>query len=425
MTWTPAFRFYAVARLTTWAGSAMTAVALPVLLYQRTGSAALAGALAALEALPYLLLGLPAGALADRWDHRRTLVVTMAASGVVVAGVPAAAAAGLLSTPQIVLTAVATSALFVFFDAAAFGALPRIVGLQGLAAATGSLMAVGNVILLGAPALAGVILATTGAPAVLAVDAATYAVAACCLAAVHLHPLPERPDEKPASGRRWRRTVDDVLVGVRHLAAPGVVRTLTLVGAAASTTAGAVASLLVVVAATQLHLDVDDARVGLLFTASAAGSLVVGLLLAQIHRRVRVGRLTLAGLVISAGATALLALTTHWPAALAAVALWQVGTTAVILNGIVVRQAITPAHLQGRVNTTARMIAYAGTPAGAALAGVAAQAWGTRTALLLATLGAIAPLVVGLSGGLRRVPRIADLIAASRPLGAGTTQPDA
>ncbi len=64
---------YLSARIAAWIGNVMSLVALPVLIYQLTGSAALTGLLAAAGALPYLLLGLPAGALADRWDSRRTM----------------------------------------------------------------------------------------------------------------------------------------------------------------------------------------------------------------------------------------------------------------------------------------------------------------------------------------------------------------
>ncbi|MEU2832153.1 hypothetical protein ABZ667_26335 [Streptomyces lavendulae] len=67
------FGLFATARAVSWSGSSITAVALPVLLYARTESASLSGLLTALEALPYRVLGLPAGALADRWDHRRTM----------------------------------------------------------------------------------------------------------------------------------------------------------------------------------------------------------------------------------------------------------------------------------------------------------------------------------------------------------------
>jgi MFS family permease len=70
----PEFRRFWLARVVSLAGSSFTYVALPVLIYQRTGSPLLTGVVAAFEAIPYLLLGLLAGALADRWDRRRVMV---------------------------------------------------------------------------------------------------------------------------------------------------------------------------------------------------------------------------------------------------------------------------------------------------------------------------------------------------------------
>lgn len=93
------FQLFLLARAVSWAGSAITLVALPVLIYQRTGSAALTGLLTTLEAVPYLLLGLPIGALVDRWDQRRTLVASSEVSAVVMASIPAASLLGCLTPP--------------------------------------------------------------------------------------------------------------------------------------------------------------------------------------------------------------------------------------------------------------------------------------------------------------------------------------
>ncbi|WP_226352362.1 MFS transporter [Pseudonocardia sp. ICBG601] len=59
-------RRYLTARVVAVAGSLVAAVALPVLVYRLTGSPAWTAAIATAEALPYLLFGLFAGALADR-----------------------------------------------------------------------------------------------------------------------------------------------------------------------------------------------------------------------------------------------------------------------------------------------------------------------------------------------------------------------
>ncbi|MGZ6260252.1 MAG: MFS transporter, partial [Candidatus Limnocylindrales bacterium] len=55
-------------------GDAVTFTALPLLVFALTGSGVAMGVVAALETLPDLIVGLPAGALADRWDRRRMML---------------------------------------------------------------------------------------------------------------------------------------------------------------------------------------------------------------------------------------------------------------------------------------------------------------------------------------------------------------
>src|SRR5437899_10060882 len=97
----PQFRRFWTARMVSLAGSSFTYVALPVLIYRRTGSPLLTGLVAAFEAIPYLLLGLVAGALADRWDRRRVMVAADLTSAVALGSLPVAAAFGVLTVPHI------------------------------------------------------------------------------------------------------------------------------------------------------------------------------------------------------------------------------------------------------------------------------------------------------------------------------------
>lgn len=57
-------------------GTQVSQLAFPLLMLAITGSPAQAGLLGALRALPFTILGLPAGALVDRWDRRRTMVLS-------------------------------------------------------------------------------------------------------------------------------------------------------------------------------------------------------------------------------------------------------------------------------------------------------------------------------------------------------------
>jgi hypothetical protein len=404
---TPAFRLYLLSRAAAWIGASMTLVALPVLLYQRTGNAALTGLLAALEAVPYLLLGLPVGALADRWDRRRTMVVTGVLGATVLATVPLAVAVDLLTTPHVFAVGLAVATLFVFTDAAGFGALPEIVGRDRVAEATGALVTVSTVIGLLGPAAAGVLTAGLGAAVVLALDAAAALLAAVLLHRARWTPAPPPPSQP---GSLLVRTARDAAEGVRYIWRHPVVRSLTLLGVGNSISGGAVTGLLVVVGVRQLGLSDDDGRLGLLYAATAAGAVLIGLGTARIQQRLPTGTITLLALAVAWLGTVAWAFTTTLAVGLVVLAVWQAASTLAIVNGIVVRQAVTPARLQGRVNTTARMIAWGGAPLGAGVGGLIAEAVDTRAALLVASTGVAVSLAVGLATGLRRVGTLQSLV---------------
>lgn len=99
-------------------------------------------------------------------------------------------------------------------------------------------------------------------------------------------------------------------------------------------------------------------------------------------------RLTLAALTV-------LTLVSALPAALALLLVWQGTYMLVIVNGITCASRSSPYHRQGRVNVTARMIAWGGTPFGAALGGLVAQLAGIRVAYLVMAAGVAASTAIG------------------------------
>lgn len=100
-----------MARSISWIGNSITMVALPLLVFQLTGSPALTGLTAAIEVAPYLVFGLPAGAVADIWDRKRVMVGMGLTSGVVMATIPLAHAFDLLSVPYVFAAAIIVSSL--------------------------------------------------------------------------------------------------------------------------------------------------------------------------------------------------------------------------------------------------------------------------------------------------------------------------
>ncbi|WP_317231528.1 MFS transporter [Clavibacter capsici] len=398
-----AFDLYVVSRGVSWAGNALTAVALPVLVFTTTGDAALLGLVAMMEALPYLLLALPVGALVDGWDARRTMLVTTWLSAAATASVPVAALAGTPPPALLVGVAAAVSSLFVFFDAASFSAVPALVGRERVGAATTRMTTVYTVIGIAGPLAGAAAVSGLGAPAVLALDAASYAVAALLLVRVRWTPVP-----RPVAPTR-RRIGREVVEGLAHIRRTPLVRDLTLVGAGSSLTGGAVTGTLVVMVARGLGEPADGPALGILAAAAACGTLVASRALSPVQRRVGVGAIAIGGLALQAALTAAWAAVGSLVVAVVVLAAWQAAASTVSISGIVVRQTVTPAHLQGRVNTTARMIAWGGQPVGAGLGGLLAASLGIRAAILVAGVGVLASLVGAAASGLRRAPRLAEL----------------
>jgi MFS family permease len=108
-----AFVVFWSGRAISYAGSAVTAVALPLLVYQLTGSALRTALLSTLQLLPYLVFGLVAGALADRADRRRLMVGCDLANAAALATVPLAAAVGVLTVSHAYAVALLSATLFV------------------------------------------------------------------------------------------------------------------------------------------------------------------------------------------------------------------------------------------------------------------------------------------------------------------------
>ncbi len=122
---------------------------------------------------------------------------------------------------------------------------------------------------------------------------------------------------------------------------------------------------------------------GLLYTAGAAGALAASLLLPLLVRRVPVGRITLYALLINPLCLLGVALAPAFGPARALYARWSAARTLIIINGITLRRQVVPDHLQSRVNATARMIAWGGTPFGAMLGGLLAEGLPIRLTLIV------------------------------------------
>jgi MFS family permease len=381
-----AFVLFWTARMVSITGSTITTVVLPILVFQLTGSALQTSLLATIEVLPYFVFGLFAGALADRVDRRRLMVGANLVQAALASSIPLTAALGTLSLAQIYAVALLSMTAFVWFDAANFGALPTLVGREQVVAANSAIWSATTVIGIIVPALGGVLAAFLGAANAIAFDVVSFLISAALLALIPrtfnaIHTTDH------ANGSTLTHVLGDIRDGLAFLWQHRLIRMLTLVGFGNSFSSGAVVGLLVVYAVQALGLAETDGRVGLLYTSTAVGGLVASLLLPIFTRRMAVGRITLIGLFAHLTTLIALALAPTFWAGLVLIGIWELCNTLIIINGIALRQQVTPDHLQGRVNTTARMIAWGGQPFGAAIGGALAEVLNVRAALLIVAVG--------------------------------------
>ncbi|MBK3568482.1 MFS transporter [Streptomyces sp. MBT62] len=394
----PGFRNFWLSRAVSGLGSAVTTVALPVLVFQQSGSPFLVSLVAAAGTLPYLVFGLIAGAVADRVDRRTLMIVTDCLSALCLGSVPLAQALGALTVGHVVAVAFLSSTLSLFFDAGGYGFVPALVGKDRLPDANSALYGAETVVRIIGNGVAGVLIALLHPVGTLTLDALSFAGSALFLRAVANSPARTASSSGPRPG--FRESVGE---GLRFLAGHPTLRVMTVVGTLQSFSGGAIVGQLVVFADRALGIHGTDGRIGLLYMAWSAGGIGGSLLLPRLRRRYDAFPLLL--LVLPAGALLGLVVvcSTDRRIALVALAAWGTAYLVVLVNTMTYSQEVTPAELQGRVNTTRRMLSSGlGVPLGALVASAVTVSAGIRagmaTAVVSITLAAIVVWVVRLRG---------------------------
>jgi MFS family permease len=186
-------------------GTRMSMLALPWFVLVTTGSATKTGLVAFAEMAPYVLVQGLGGPLVDRYGTRRVAIVTDVIAAVTFGLVPLVYAAGHLSLGVVAILVAVAGAVRGAGDSARHVLLPGVAEPAGtpLERASGLYDGVGRAAgMIGAP-LAGVLIAATSAPVVIAIDAATFVISAV-LVTVYVprsaQPGPKSADEEPPGG---------------------------------------------------------------------------------------------------------------------------------------------------------------------------------------------------------------------------------
>jgi MFS family permease len=339
-------------------GSQVSQIAFPLLILAITHSPALAGIAGALRTVPYVVFSLPVGALIDRWDRKRVMILCDAGRALALGSIPVALALGRLTLVQLFAVSLVEGTLFVFFNIAEVACLPRVVPREQLPEATAQNQAIFAASSLVGPSLAGVLYQARRMLPFVA-DAVSYAASVLSLALIRTDFQAERTESR----KRLRAEIGE---GLAWLWSHPLIRYIAfLTGGLNFVTAGFTLILIVILQGQ----GASPAVIGFVFAVQGIGSIAGAIVAVQLQRRMRFGPAILSSLWIWAALWPLFALAPSplWMAVL--VGLFAITGPLYDVVQFSYRMALIPDELQGRVNSVFRLLAFGFQPLGFALTG--------------------------------------------------------
>ncbi|MBV9522581.1 MAG: MFS transporter [Alphaproteobacteria bacterium] len=353
------------------------------------------GLLQTAQTLPFLLLAIPAGLLADRASRRHLMALAEALRAASLLAILLLSLAGLLTLPLLALLGFIGASGTVAYSVAAPSLVPAMVEAGGLGAANRRLELARSVAFAGGPALGGALVGWIGAAPAFGIAAAFSGYAVVLLFGL---PEPPRPALAPRNIGR------DLKEGAGFLFAHPLLRPVLLTAVVFNTSFLVMQAIYVAYAVEKLAL--SPTSIGATLAAYGVGMVAGALLASRLAKCVTFGAMIAIG-PIAGCCSALVMLLTIWvpSVALAGLSFFLIGAGPVLwtISTTTLRQAVTPGPLLGRVSAVLLMATWGTRPLGAAIGAFVGARYGAESCLGIAACGFIAQAAIIL---LSPVPRL-------------------
>jgi MFS family permease len=339
------------------------------------------------RAIPGFALTIIAGAVADRSDRRRMLLLTQGVMSVNASLLAVATLAGVVNLLDVMLAAAIQSAAFAFDAPGRHSMLPRLVPPHAMSSAIGLQSAAFNGAQVLGPLLAGALYFPLGIAGLLIINAASFIV--ILLALVFMKPIP--PTTAPTHS-----VLASVGAGFHYLKDHSRAKWLLALTATALFATGSFTGLLPAVAGDQLYRGFS--WLALLLSATGVGALVGSFALMRFGHSHHIGWIYGGSMIFNGLATVFFALSIQ--PSLALLTAFATGLGATMMGGLansMLQGAITDEY-RGRVMSLFSFTFIALTPAGQVVLGAIGTPLGIHAALIAS--GAVC-FVVGLFGVIR------------------------
>jgi DHA3 family macrolide efflux protein-like MFS transporter len=366
-------------------GDALRNIALLWLVKELTGSNLAMGTVMLFSMLPYLLLGLFAGAIVDLADRKKIMVWSDVIRGGLSLSVPLLLATGHLAFWHLCAMAFLMSSVSAFFQPAMQASIPNVVGRDHLitANALGSLtFQISGIV---GPALGGAIVGLAGTQPAFIADGVSFLVSAAAILLARI------PGARPAAGQP-RPNVARVLSGVKEgfafIASRRLLLSLVVMALVVNFISAPIMVLMANHVDTAWHAGAQG--YGLLGSALSLGALVSTLVLGAVAARFKAQRLAVVGLAAMGLCTLALVPASRLEHGVAIFLALGLANPVINIPLITWLQKWTPDRVRGRVSSAVQVGAMAATPLALGLAGWASDVFGTRSIFAAAGLVTVA-----------------------------------
>ncbi len=344
------------------------------------------GVLSAVTFMPYLVVSQFVGVWLDRAPKRRLIVAADAGRGVLLLLIPVAALFGALTMPLLLGVSVLVGIGTVIADIGSASILPSVVLRGELVEGNSKLEVSSNTSRMAGEAVGGVLIQVLTAPFALLANAVAYLFSALFTQRVRVHEPVEEDDEveKPTV---WR----EIAEGLRFTFGNPVVRVLVITALLFNLFTFFIEPVFLIFISRTL--DLEPIFIGLILSSSGVGGVVGALIAGWVSRKFALGTLLVTTQWLAGLASLLIPVATLVPkpaAVVLIIAMHFFDAVMVIIYNVnqrSYRSAITPDHLQGRMNASIRMIVMGVCPIGALLGGVVGELFSATTALIIGSLG--------------------------------------
>jgi MFS family permease len=371
------FRWLLAATVINNVGDGIVLAAGPLLVASQTTDPFLVSLAALSGYLPVLLFGVLGGAVADRFNRRRMVIVVDLGRAFALVVLVTTIVSGTISIAVVLITLFVLGTAETFADSASSTLLPGMVAREDLGIANarmqGAFLLTNQLV---APPI-GAFLFAVGMALPFATNAVCFVLGAVLVSRVVTSTTNELREHSSL------RT--EMAEGIRWLLAHPPMRTLALTIFTFNVTFGAAWSVLVLYASQRLGL--GPVGFGLLTTATAVGGIIGIVSYGRLERRFSLGNIMRAGLLIETATHLVLAITTLPAVALATLVVFGAHEFVWGTTSTVVRQRAVPDELLGRVGGVYRVAIVGGLVIGTPIGGLLARTFGITAPLWFGFIG--------------------------------------